>query len=280
MTASDGVRLGFRHWEASANAPVVLQLHGIEGHSQWFARTADLLNSRDITVYALDRRGSGMNREKPGHLNNHKTYLADLETALRFIQSRHTRQPIILLANCWSARAAAILASANYKPVTKPFDVKLAGLIFTSPAICTKVDLDFLTKCKVALAWIKGGPSREQTWPIPLKPTFFTNNPDYLRYVQDDPWRLKEASCGLFISTAIFSLLAKRTAQQITLPLLVMQSGADQIVDVARTQKWYNQVKSEDKSMHIFPGVFHSIDFDDNCFRQYTDILSRWLKSR
>jgi acylglycerol lipase len=280
LTAPDGTALGFRHWQASPQAPVVVYLHGIEGHSQWFSRTADLLNKRDTAIYALDRRGSGMNREHPGHLKDHKAYLADLETALQLIQSRHPHQPIILLANCWSARAAALIACQNYKPITKTFDVKLAGLIFTSPAIYSKIDLDLRTKYKIARAWFKGGNSLKKNWPIPLKPSFFTNNPAYLSYVQDDPWRLKEATAGFFIATAIFSWLAKRTAPFISLPLLVIQSGADQIVDVAKTQKWYNQVKSEEKAMHIFPGVFHSIDFDDNCFRQYTDILSRWLKTR
>ncbi len=280
MISTDGVKLGFRHWQASSTAPVILHLHGIEGHGQWFTKTASLLNSHDITIYALDRRGSGMNRDQPGHLSSYRAYLADLENALRFIRTNHPQQPIILMANCWSARAAAVLVGENYKPVTKAFNAKPAGIILTSPAIYTKVDLDMWTKYKIALNWLRGGKNLTKNWPIPLKPAMFTNNQQYLSYIQDDLWRLKEATTGFFVATGIFSWLARRAAQSISLPLIVIQSGADQIVDVPRTQKWYNQVKSKEKVMHIFPGIFHSIDFDENCFRQYTDILVRWIKSR
>lgn len=280
MTGGDGTRLGFRHWQASSKSPVILYLHGIEGHSQWFAKTASTLNSRDITVYALDRRGSGMNRDRPGHLKSYKTYLADLEIAIMQIRNAHPHQPLFLMANCWSAKAAAIIANEHYQPINSPFAANLDGLIFTSPAIYTKADLDMRSKYEIAFSWLRYQDKSSKTWPIPLKTSFFTNNPEYLSYIEDDPWRLKEATAGFFLATFIFSWLAKQTARSISLPLLVIQSGADQIVDIASTKKWYNQVKSKEKAMHIFPETFHSIDFDENCFKPYTDILIRWIKAR
>ncbi len=280
ITSFDGARLGFRHWAASHMAPVVVHLHGIEGHSQWFSKTAEKLNENDIAIYALDRRGSGMNRDYPGHLASFKTYLQDLEISLSYIKDVHPDQNIVLMANCWSARAAAIIASENYRPITKGTAIQLAGLVLTSPAIYTKIDLSWRTKCMIALARLKGGNNLMMNWPIPLEPEMFTNSDQYIEDIRRDSWRLKEATAGFYLATAILSWLAKQAASSIRLPLLILQAGADQIVDVAHTLDWYREVKSEEKAMYIFPKTFHSIDFDENLFDKYTDILSHWVKER
>ncbi len=116
---------GFSHtcriWSGQAGAPVLLHLHGIEGHSQWFSRTASVLNQLGVTVYALDRRGSGLNQGQRGHLPKHALFLADIEAILSVIASKHPNSALILMANCWAAKAAAILARQDYKPVDPNF---------------------------------------------------------------------------------------------------------------------------------------------------------------
>ncbi|MEZ4544216.1 MAG: hypothetical protein R3C24_09975 [Cyanobacteriota/Melainabacteria group bacterium] len=55
MRAEDGIQYSCRIWRGEVGAPVILYLHGIEGHSQWFDNAADYLNQKGMTIYAPDR---------------------------------------------------------------------------------------------------------------------------------------------------------------------------------------------------------------------------------
>ena len=109
LDVSDGLSLVCRQWKGKSGMPVVLYLHGIEGHSGWFENTASLLNGRGITIIAPDRRGSGMNPRDRGNLASYKDYLNDLEVILRKIAFDYVGHPIIVLGHCWGAKAASLL---------------------------------------------------------------------------------------------------------------------------------------------------------------------------
>ena len=274
------MQLGYLFWQGKAGAPVVVYLHGIEGHGQWFEKTAGVLNERGITVYAADRRGSGMNPRERGHLARDRVFLSDLEGLLRKVTAQHLGCPIVLIGSCWGAKAAAILARKDYKPVDPAYKTALAGLILICPAIYTKVDLTLITKLKIAWYLLESSNRLMQYWPLPLSPAMYTNEPEYLQFLEKDPLRLKEVTASFLIANLFLSWRAKRAAKHILLPVLIVQSGADQIVDIQRVEQWYREIASENKTMRIFPDAFHSIDFDKTWFKEYTHLLAEWLLAR
>ncbi|PWT96789.1 MAG: hypothetical protein C5B53_08935 [Candidatus Melainabacteria bacterium] len=280
LRSQDGMQLGYRFWEGKPGAPVAVYLHGIEGHGQWFEKTAAALNERGITVYAADRRGSGMNPRERGHLSRDRVFLSDIEGLLRRVSAQHPGCAIVLLASCWSAKAGAILARRDYKPVDPAFKTALAGLVLICPALYTKVDISLLTKLRIAWQLLQASDRLLTYWPLPLSPAMYTNEPDYLQFLEKDPLRLKEVTASFLIATLFLSLRAKRAGKFISLPVLIVQSGADQIVDIERVGEWYAGMASENKTMRIFPDAFHSIDFDRTWFKEYTHLLSEWLLAR
>jgi alpha-beta hydrolase superfamily lysophospholipase len=280
MRAADGVQLKGRVWQGKPGLPVVIYLHGIEGHSAWFENTAAVLSQRGITVYAPDRRGSGLNPRDRGHLNDYKEFLSDVEATMRRVSSLYVGHPIVLMANCWSARAAAIIARQDYKPVTGSIGTPLSGLVLTCPAIFTKADFDSTTKLKIFYEWIQGSYRLLRYWPIPLTTEMFTNNPPYLDYVENDTLRLKEATTSFYAQTFIMNWRAKRAAPFIDLPTIVLQAGSDRIVDIEKLEAWYAKIKTSQKTMRIFPDAVHSLDFDQTWFRDYTHLLTEWLLAR
>lgn len=212
LKTPDGGKVGCRIWQGNENAPVVIYLHGIEGHSQWFENTAFVLNEQGITVYAPDRRGSGMNGGLRGHLEDYNILFSDLEAQLRHIKRQHRGQRLIMIANCWSAKLAAVFAQSNYESTDHTLVPPLAGLIFNAPAIYTRVDFSLLTKLEIAMEYILGGKSRLKHWPIPLTTDMLTKNPDFLDFLNNDPLRLKKATTAFFAQT--FFLTKKRDKQQ------------------------------------------------------------------
>jgi len=276
VRGSDGASLTCRVWPGQVGLPVVIYLHGIEGHSQWFENTAAVLNASGITVYAPDRRGAGMNRRDRGNLPNHKMYLADVEQTIRLVGRDFGGHPLVLMANCWSARAAAIIAREGHKPQAASFPA-LSGLVLICPAIYTKADFPRLTKVRIFLDWIQGSYRLGRYWPIPLKTSMFTKNPPYLEFIENDPLRLNAATTSFYVETFIMGCRAQWAAKQISLPTLFLQAENDEIVDNEKNNKWYTQLKTLHKTMRIFPDAQHSLDFDQTWFREYTHLLTDWL---
>ena len=280
LIASDRSRLGCRVWQGDNSLPVVLYLHGVEGHSQWFENTASVLNERGITVYAPDRRGSGANGQLRGHLSDYHLLLSDLESHVRHIRRQNPSCRIVLMANCWSAKFAALFVQDNYKSTDQSSIVQLDGLILTSPAIYTRIDIPLRTKCQIAFNWLRGGDSKLKLWPLPIATRMLTNNPQYLEFLEKDPLRLKEATTSFLVQTYFLTLAARKAAPNINLPVLILQAGMDEIVDVQKLEGWYEKISAKDKALHVFPEVSHSLDFDNNWFVEYTRMLINWIVSR
>ncbi len=280
LAAPDGAKIGCRIWQGSENAPVAIYLHGIEGHSQWFENTALALNEQGITVYAPDRRGSGMNGGKRGHLENYNILFSDLESQLRYIKRQHRGQRLVMIANCWSAKLATIVAQSNYESTDHTLVSPLAGLVLSAPAIYTRVDFSLLTKLEIAMEYILGGNSRLKYWPVPLTTSMLTRNTDFLDFLDNDPLRLTKATTSFFVQTFFLAKKAKQAAKFIKIPVLILQGEDDLIVDTNKLENWYQQIASKDKSIHAFPGAAHSLDFDADWFKEYTYVLANWILTR
>jgi acylglycerol lipase len=280
IPASGNSMLACRVWQGIPGRCVILYLHGIEGHSQWFEPTARVLNESGITVYAADRRGAGLNSEDRGHLTSLNVFISDVETMLKHIRRKHPDQPIVLFANCWSAKAAAFIARRDHRYADGSEPVELSGLIMTCPAIITSANFDLLTRLKIAVYSFLGEQGRRRIYPIPLTTEMLTDNLSYIDYLQNDPLRLHSATVSFFRETFILGVLAQRFAKQIDLPLLVLQAENDKIIDVEKLKKWYEQVASTDKVWRLYANATHSLDFDAHCFNDYTSLLTEWLLKR
>ncbi len=280
LKAADGGKLGCRVWTGSTESPVVIYLHGIEGHSQWFENTASALNERGITVYAPDRRGSGMNGNLRGHLEDYKILLSDLESQIRYIRKQHQGQRIILIANCWSAKLGAIFAQSNYQSSDGALIAPLAGLILTGPAIHTRIDFPLSIKLQIAIGYILKSHALLRYWPIPLSTTMLTTNKDFIAFLESDPLRLTKATTSFFAQTFFLTKKAQQAAKFIKIPILILQGEEDLIVDIQKLENWYEQIVSTDKAIHAFPGASHSLDFDADWFKEYTHVLADWILAK
>ncbi|HEY9789502.1 MAG TPA: alpha/beta fold hydrolase [Candidatus Obscuribacterales bacterium] len=269
IVTSDGIAHPVRFWAAQAGAPIAVYLHGIEGHSQWFEDTAVALNKQDIAVYAPDRRGAGLSSQPAGDIGSYTRLVDDIGEIVQEIIRRHPGSPIFLIGNCWGGKVALTLAGSDQGKQIK-------GLILTSPAVATQVDVTFGTKLKIALSYLLGGRSY---FDIPLTPEHFTDNPPYLEYVASDPLRLKRATARFFVQSLILTAACKRASLRLKVPVLVLQSGRDAIVHLKRLEGWFSTIGSADKTLKIFTSAAHSLDFEANP-TEYQMLLASWINTR
>ncbi len=270
LQADDGYAIFYRHYRGRPGRPAILYLHGIEGHSGWFAPTAEFLHRLGMSVYAADRRGAGRNQAERGRLKSYRQLTADLRLLIGQVRQWQPDSPLFVIGNCWGAKTA--VAALQDEQIAG----QVSGLVLTSPAIGAKVDFPLVTKLAVGCCWLLGCRHR---FALPIAPEQFTDNPRYIEFIRSDPERLTEAEASLLVENLTLSRIVRIGAARLTLPVLVLQAGADVIVDVRAVRQWFAQVPARDKELRIFADSAHSLDFDANP-EEYRQCLSGWIEVR
>lgn len=269
--ADDGTGLFCRSWQGEPSSAVLVYLHGIEGHSQWFEQTASYLNRLGFSIYAPDRRGSGRNADMRGDITSYRQFINDLKQLLACVKKQHSDVPLILVGSCWGAKlAVAALQDPEIRRMS------FAGLVLITPAIKTLVDVDFLTKIKIGWSWLTGSKRR---FLLPIAVDMFTDNPIYRDFIERDPLRLTEVTASFLVESLKVGRLAFNAGAELQLPVLVLAAGSDRIVDVSGLEDWFERIPSLDKEMYVFSWSEHCLDFDDRA-QEYARCLSKWLLQR
>jgi alpha-beta hydrolase superfamily lysophospholipase len=68
-------------------------------------------------------------------------------------------------------------------------------------------------------------------------------------------------------------------ANRITLPLLILQGGADRLVDPSGAQMLYEKVASLDKKLIVYEGFYHEVFNEPQHDRVLSDV-EHWLEGR
>lgn len=270
LTAGDGVRLHFLHWPAG-DGPVrgsVVLLHGIAGHAAWFAGVSEHLAAAGLPVYALDRRGSGRSEGGRGHLDRFEDALTDLQSALDRAAAEQPGLPRFLIASSWAAKLAVIHAAHSATCLT--------GLVLLEPVFVTRANLSLLRRLAVAAGHLVAPRWR---LPLPVSPEMATPNREHVSRLRDDPLRLRSATARFYWETGRMDRLRTRLAPALRLPLLVLQGDADPIADLSATHRWLARVTSPDKTVILYSGAGHALDFEPDP-RQFRADLLQWLLAR
>jgi acylglycerol lipase len=270
LTASDGVNLHYLHWSSGRSPPwaVVIFLHGIASHAGWFAETAADLNRQGVEVYGPDRRGSGRSGGPRGHLERYGRALDDVEELVRRVASDHPGAPVFLAASSWAAKLGVVYAAQRPVP--------LSGLLLLGPGLFPRVNLSPTRQLVVVVGHLVRPMTR---LPIPLTPELYTANPPYRDYIRADPLRLLEATTQFFWETARLDRLRPRVDAHLELPVLLLQGEDDEMMDVAKTRRWFSKLSVEDKAYVAYPGAGHTLDFEPDRTRYLADMLA-WLSDR
>jgi acylglycerol lipase len=270
LTASDGVSLHYLRWSSGRSPPwaVIIFLHGIASHAGWFGETAADLNLQDVTVYGLDRRGSGHSGGPRGHLERYGRALDDVEEMVRLVASAHGTTPVFLAASSWAAKLAVVYAAQR--------PALLSGLLLLGPGLLPTVKLSPVRQARVVAGHLIAPTAR---LPIPLTPELYTANPLYVDFIRGDRLRLLEATTRFFWETARLDRQRGSASAHLKLPVLVLQGTDDKMMDVTGTRRWFSRLGVEDKTYLAYPGAGHTLDFEPDRTRYLADLLA-WLSDR
>lgn len=263
--APDGRRLSLRHFlPAGEPRATVVLLHGIISHAGWYGASARYLAEQGFDVYALDRRGSGLNMASRGDVDDYRTWIKDV---VSFCEPHRKRGPVVLLGISWGGKLAPVVA--RERP-----DL-LAGFGMLCPGIYARQQPGLAKRGAVAASGKLG--LEERRVPIPLEdPALFTNSPKYRKFVRDDPLTLREITLRFARHDHQLTKLARRSQAFIHTPVLLVLAGQDQMVRNGRTRRYLTQLASQDKTLLEYHSAAHTLEFEPDPSGFFYD-LTNWV---
>jgi acylglycerol lipase len=271
--ATDGKKLAYvvrRPSRLNSRRAAFVYLHGIESHSGWFDLAAEQLADRGYPVFSLDRRGSGLNRENRGYISGHidqqSTLIDDVHRAVEIMKSAGKFSEIYLVGLSWGGKYA--MAYDTVYPDT------VDGMILITPGMKPLVDLSIGQKLGVVVDSFFA-PTRQH--PTPIESEMFTNDPEQLDYVKNDPLKLHTASAAFFMQSTRMDRLAAKRDDAKHPPMLVFLAGKDRIIDNEATRELVTRDPNRSVKIIDYPDQTHSIQLDAP-ERMTSDIIS-WIET-
>src|SRR6266853_1533626 len=74
-------------------APLVV-VHGLQSHAQWFTEAADRLVERGLSVYAVERWGSGSSPGRSGDIDRYRTWFDEVGRMVDLDRAEHPEAPV------------------------------------------------------------------------------------------------------------------------------------------------------------------------------------------
>jgi len=275
VTASDGYRLHFRHWNVVRPKGIVIAMHGIQSHSGWYEYSSSRMADEGFAVYFGDRRGSGLNGFQRGHAVHAMRLINDVRTLTQLALSEqefssNRRPPMTLLGLSWGGKIAAATAALF------PSEYDTLALLY--PGLETRFRLTGWQTFRLNLA--RRFDIVRRYIPIPIDdPALFTSVAEYQRFIAEDPLALHTVTSSFLNAGRELDQILAENAERIPHRLLLMLAAKDAIIDNTGVRRKVNSFGSNDVTVIEYPNACHTLEFEPERETIFSDLV-RWLQMR
>lgn len=254
ITTDDRLDLFWQSWAASEPRGVIVIIHGLAEHCGRYRETGEFFAANGWAVYACDLRSHGLSPDPPGagrvHVDRFADFLLDTDAMLECARSRHKDLPVYILGHSMGGLITILYALKQPK--------NLAGAIISSPALGIHPDF----KPPLYLKLMVGILSR-------LAPRLLVeSNLDAQAVSRDravvdaylnDPLVSKKVSTRWYSEIIKSMKAAHMGAPKLETPMLVMQSGADRLVDPSAPARWVEATPRGMTESVLWEGLYHEM---------------------
>jgi alpha-beta hydrolase superfamily lysophospholipase/SAM-dependent methyltransferase len=244
----DGAELFYRAWlpPAKAERAVVLFHRGHEHSGRW-QDLVDEIGLDDFAFFAWDARGHGRSPGERGNAESIGQLVRDADTFVKHIAAEHgiAMENIVVLAHS----VGAVLASAWVHDYAPP----IRALVLGSPALRVRLYVPFAIPALRLLMRIR--PKSFVTSYV--KGKLLTHDARRKESYDSDPLITQAIAVNILLGLYDTATRLMADAGAITVPALMLTSGADWVVKQPAQRKFFEALGAGAKEMHVFPGFLH-----------------------
>ena len=274
VRTADGLDLVLRAWPAPEPRGAIVLVHGLAEHTGRYAETAAHFAGLGWSVYAADLRGHGLSPDghRPGrvHVRRFSDYLLDVDAVREHAAARHGGQPLYVLGHSMGG-----LISLSYLLEHRG---AFSGGVISSPALAPHPEA--LPPRRIVwiarlLSWL-----RPRTFfPSEVSPEVVCRDPEVVKAYAEDPLISKTVSARWFIAMMKAMTAAHERAALLAEPVLLMQAGADRLVDPAAPARWAATTPAGQVDYVGWEGLYHEL-LNEPEKDQVRARIAGWLEAR
>ena len=274
MKHQEGVFMGVRNtglyyqgWlpEGEVRA-VLLIVHGLAEHSGRYMNVVNRFVPLGYAVYGIDHVGHGRSEGRRLYVERFADYTEPLKTYFDMVRCRQPDKPVFLVGHSMGGLIGALHLLAHQDD--------LAGAVLSGPAIKApgNIPAGIIFVGRVLSVLVPG-----VGLVPPVDADGVCRDPAVVKAYLADPLVHRgklTARLGAELIGAMEHVRAE--ANRITLPVLILQGGADRLVDPSGAQILYEKIASSDKKLVVYEGFFHEVFNEPQHDRVLTDV-EQWL---
>ena len=265
-TAFDGRSIHVRRWETDKERKgILIIVHGLGEHGGRYGETASLLNELGVTVVAGDLRGHGRSEGKRGHIMNFGEFTEDVHM---LVNEFGDGERIFLLGHSMGG-----LISFRY---ACDHPEHLSGLILSSPLLGLRLEPP---PWKEILGRIVSRLVPAFSMGNEIDPNLLSHDEEEVAGYVKDPLVHDRVSARLFTEMVRMMDIVAVDRVNLTLPVLFLVAGGDEIVSPAHAKKTFEEIGSEDREYREYDGLYHEVLNEVDRERVLLD-LEKWMLAR
>jgi alpha-beta hydrolase superfamily lysophospholipase len=264
--SKDGHSLFYRYIANDSAQATLLFVHGYGEHSGRYESMMRRYHERGFGVGSFDYRGHGKAEGRRGHVMRFGEYLEDLDAFIHLMLERlGNNKKLYLVGHSHGAVVVARYVMDHPEGID--------GIALSAPALGFKLKVP---------AWkVLLGRGMSKVWPtltLPsdIPPEHVSHDPEIIAAYANDSLNHSVATSRWFTEVSQTQEYVLRNANQINVPILIMQGTDDLIVEPDCAQTLVDGVNSSDKELIWYDGFYHEIFNELERESVYAD-LDAWL---
>ena len=257
-----------QRWPVDNAKAAVVIVHGLGEHCGRYGALVSALNNAGYSAASLDLPGHGKSAGARGHIDDFVDFHAPILALSLDLRRQHPAKPLYILGHSMGGLIVThmmldheqlfdgiVLSGALIRSVQQPpiWQITLTGLIAkVAPRLgLLRIEIDGLCR-----------------------------DSDVVEAYLQDPLVSRDKLTANFISE-MFNAMEETVsnASTITKPILMMHGGADRMTDPSGSQLIFDSVISPDKTLKIYPGLYHEIFNEPEAPQVFGDVIE-WLDKR
>jgi len=256
----------FQSWFPEKEPTAVLLIaHGLGEHSGRYMNVVNHLVPAGYAVYALDHLGHGRSDGHRVYVERFQDFTLTLKTYFDMIRGQQVHVPIFLVGHSMGG-----LISTAY---LLEYQHELAGAVLSGPGIKVPDDISPMV---IFMGKLLSG-IMPKVGIVQLEAELVSRDRAVVdAYINDPLVHTGKVTARLGAEMLKTMETVTRAANKISLPILILQGGADRMIDPSGAQLLYDSVGSEDKALKFYDGLYHEI-FNEPEHKQVLQDVAQWL---
>lgn len=264
-----GLELHSQAWVPDGTPRAVVALvHGVGEHCGRYMNVVRPLVDDGYAVYSFDQRGHGRSPGRRVHIDRWTEYRDDLSAFLGTVRTAQPGAPVIVYGH--SMGSLVVLDYLLQKPSG------LAGAVISGVAL---QPAGVGSPAMIAMARVLTHVTPTLAISLGIAAEDLTRDPAALAAYRADPLVTGKATVRWGTESLDTVERIKAGMSDIRMPLLVVHGEADHLNLVAGAHALFDSASSDDKTLRIYPGVFHEPHNDLGHEQLAADVVE-WLGSR